>query len=256
MKLGELLKQLRNQNDLSLKKLEELSGVSQGYISDIENAKKGIVPKKDKLDLILKVLNPNEEMKRKIIEAYTDELLTPEMKKIIKSNIKLNSIKQVKTIEVPLFKSVSAGFGCEAIDDIYDFITIAEIKGNIIAIEVQGDSMEDTIMDGAVVIVNKDIMPEIGDIGVFLTTGTEYPDGLVKRLRCKNGTYVLESDNPKYDDIIIDSKNIVACGKVVKIENEPKKRKKDPILVGFNKLSEADQAVVRSMIEALSQKNK
>lgn len=251
MKVGIIIKKLREEREMTIKMLAEKAGVSTSSISEIERgANKGKI---STLEKICKGLNATPEERKLIFSTLLPQDLGT---RLIKGNAKIEEVKEIKLIEVPLFKSVSAGFGCEAIDDIYDFITTTEIKGNIIAIEVQGDSMEDTIMDGAVVIVNKDIMPEVGDVGVFLTTGTEYPDGLVKRLRCKNGTYVLESDNPKYDDIIIDSKNIVACGKVVKIENEPKKRKKDPILVGFNKLSEADQAVVRSMIEALSQKNK
>lgn len=256
MKLGELLKQLRNQNNLSLKKLENLSGVSQGYISDVENDIRGVIPKKDKLDMILKALNPNEEMKKKIIDAYADALLTPEMKKIIKGNIKIKTSEIIEMMEVPLFKSVSAGFGCDAIDDIYDFIPVPKMGGNIIAVEVQGDSMEDTIMDGAIIVVNKDILPEVGEIGVFLTTGTEYPEGLVKRLRNKNGHFILESDNPKYDDISIESKNIVACGKVIRIMNDTYKRKKDPVLAAYNNLDESDQAIIKNMIEALSKKNK
>lgn len=251
MEVGIIIKQIREKKGMTIKTLAENAGMPSSSVSEIERgANKG---KLSTLEKICKGLNATPEERKLIFSTLLPYDLGV---KLIRGNAKIEEAKEIKLIEVPLFKSVSAGFGCEAIDDIYDFITIAEIKGNIIAIEVQGDSMEDTIMDGAVVIVNKDIMPEVGDIGVFLTTGTEYPDGLVKRLRCKNGTYVLESDNPKYDDIIIDTKNIVACGKVVKIENEPKKRKKDPILVEFNKLSEADQAVVRSMIEALSQKNK
>lgn len=46
MTLGEILKQLRNEKKLTLRKLEELSGVSQGYIGDLENENKNVIPKK------------------------------------------------------------------------------------------------------------------------------------------------------------------------------------------------------------------
>ncbi|MEJ6467304.1 helix-turn-helix domain-containing protein [Fusobacterium ulcerans] len=88
IKLGDLLKELREKKGYSLKKLENLSGVSQSYISDIENGIRGVVPKREKLDMILKTLNPNEEMKEKVINAYADALLTPEMKQIIKKDIR------------------------------------------------------------------------------------------------------------------------------------------------------------------------
>lgn len=38
--------------------------------------------------MILKTLNPNEEMKEKVINTYADALLTPEMKQIIKKDIR------------------------------------------------------------------------------------------------------------------------------------------------------------------------
>lgn len=88
IKLGDLLKELREKKGYSSKKLENLSGVSQGYISDIENDIRGVVPKREKLDMILKTLNPNEEMKEKVINTYADALLTPEMKQIIKKDIR------------------------------------------------------------------------------------------------------------------------------------------------------------------------
>ena len=88
--------------------------------------------------------------------------------------------KEIELMEVPLFASVSAGLGCEAVGDPIDFIMLPKTHGEIISIIVKGDSMEDTIYDGAIIIVRKDIFPEIGEIGVFLTKGTEYPDGLVK----------------------------------------------------------------------------
>ena len=42
-------------------------------------------------------------------------------------------------------------------------------SGRDIAIKVSGDSMEDTIPDGAIIVVKKDVMVEVGEIGVFLT---------------------------------------------------------------------------------------
>lgn len=100
IKLGDLLKELREKKGYSLKKLENLSGVSQGYISDIENDIRGVVPKREKLDMILKTLNPNEEMKEKVINAYADALLTPEMKQIIKKDIR--KIEENNSLELSI----------------------------------------------------------------------------------------------------------------------------------------------------------
>lgn len=251
MELRILIKKLREERNMTIKELALKSGLTPSSISEIERgANKGKVSTLEKICLGLGA-TPRER------DLIFSTLLPNDIgNKLIKGNLNLTDKKEIELMEVPLFKSVSAGFGCDAVDDIYDFIAVPKMGGNIMAVEVQGDSMEDTIMDGAVIVVNKDIFPEVGEIGVFLTTGTEYPEGLVKRLRNKNGHFILESDNPKYDDISIESKNIVACGKVIRIMNDTYKRKKDPVLAAYNNLDENDQAIIKNMIEALSKKNK
>lgn len=240
-------------------KLEYISEVTGVALATIGHYKTGIrTPKDDFVEKFIAEFNLSKTEAEKVRMAVALDR-TPELIKnnyLNKNEIKLGKIKPINLMEVPLFKSVSAGLGCDAVDDIYDFIAVPKIRGNIIAIEVNGNSMEDTIMDGAVIVVNKDILPEVGEIGVFLTTGTEYPEGLVKRLKNKNGHFILESDNPQYDDILIESKNIVACGKVINILNGTRKRKKDPIVSAYDKLDENDQAIIKNMIEALSKKNK
>lgn len=251
MELRILLKKLRESRNMTIKELSEKSEVNSSTISEIERgANKAKIPTLEKLS---KGLNLNSKEREQLFATLLPEDIG---RKIIKGNLNYETEKEISLMEVPLFKSVSAGLGCDAIDDIYDFIAVPKMGGNIMAVEVQGDSMEDTIMDGAIIVVNKDILPEVGEIGVFLTTGTEYPEGLVKRLRNKNGHFILESDNPKYDDISIESKNIVACGKVIRIMNDTYKRKKDPVLAAYNNLDENDQAIIKNMIEALSKKNK
>lgn len=251
MELKILLKKLRESRGLTIKELAELAGVGNGTIGEIERGKNKSKPAT--LEKISRALKLTKEEREELFSCLVPVDIG---RKIVREEINLDKVQNMELMEVPLFKSVSAGFGCDAIDDIYDFIPVPKMGGNIIAVEVQGDSMEDTIMDGAVIVVNKDIFPEVGEIGVFLTTGTEYPEGLVKRLGNKNGHFVLQSDNPKYDDITIESKNIVACGKVIRIMNDTYKRKKDPVLAAYNNLDENDQAIIKNMIEALSKKNK
>lgn len=84
MTLGKLLKKIRNEKEMSLVKLQEISGVTQGYISDIENEKKGVIPKKDKLENLINALSPTQEEKEKIVMLYSELLLTKEMLRIIK----------------------------------------------------------------------------------------------------------------------------------------------------------------------------
>lgn len=152
---------------------------------------------------------------------------------------------------IPVYNSVSAGLGCEVHAEPIDFLTIPKFHGEIIGIKVIGDSMEDTILDGSIVIVRKNVNVEIGEIGVFLLNGCDYSEGFVKRLKFKKGQYVLESDNSEYKDIIIKEKDIVSCGKVIDILNGTDKRKKDPLYTQINKLSPEKRKMVEKMLNVL-----
>lgn len=101
--------------------------------------------------------------------------------------------------QIPVFESVSAGFGAYASDDIVDYIPIVlhsqyEAE-NTISIKVKGDSMYPKIEDGDIVIVRKIDNIDNGDIAVVLLDGDE---GLVKKFEYGNGYVNLISINPEY----------------------------------------------------------
>ncbi|MGL5745415.1 MAG: LexA family transcriptional regulator [Cetobacterium sp.] len=229
--LGKLLKNLRNKKGYSLVKLQEISGVTQGYISDIENERKGVVPKKDKLEDILNALNPTEEEKEEIVKLYSELILTDEMLKIVaRTNTdfleRLND--PVKMMTIPVFSSVAAGLGFIPDSEPVEYITIPELAGDCIGARVSGDSMETTFYDGDIVVLKKEIEVNVGEIGVFQNRNTG--EALVKRLKKKNGVYVLESDNHIFKDIEIKTDEIVCCGKVVNVVKKDLKKRCNPLL--------------------------
>ena len=182
-------------------KLEYLADMTGASVAAIGHYKKGHrTPKDDFIEKFIEVFNLNEKEQNKLRMAVALDR-TPE---IIKKQLNnKNEILDTDFMVIPVYSSVSAGLGCEACAEPIDYITIPKINGKIIAIKVNGDSMEDTILDGATILVKKDTPVELGEIGVFLTNDIDYAEGFVKRLRHKNGTYVLESDNKKYEDIKI-----------------------------------------------------
>lgn len=255
--LGTLLKSLREKKGYSLVKLQDISGVSQGYISELEVGTKGVIPKKDKLEKIMTGLEVTKSEKKELTKLYVDLVLTADMKDLMKDSVSnISNIEDIDLIEIPLYASVSAGLGCETCHDPIGWIHTPDYGRDVIAVSVKGDSMEDTILDGATIIVKKDVMVEVGEIGVFLTTGTEYPEGLVKRLRHKNGRFILESDNPKYKDIIINTDDIVSCGKVIKILNDTSRRTKDPLYSYIDKLDSTQRPMVEAMLKGLVESKK
>ena len=245
LELNILLKKLREEKNLTVKELAEKAEINPSTISEIERGANKA--KNPTLEKICKGLNLTQAEREKVFATLLPEDIG---KRMIKGNLYLSSVKDIELMEIPLYSSVSAGLGCSIYEYPLDWVMVPKATGDVVAIKVKGDSMEDTIKDGAYVIVKKDVMVEIGEIGVFLTSGTEYPEGLVKRLRHKNGIYVLESDNPKYKDIELSKSEIVACGKVINIINNTQKIKKDPLSAEIEKLNENERTIIANMIKA------
>ena len=100
---------------------------------------------------------------------------------------------------VPVFESVSAGFGAYADDYIVEycpFIINSEREAEeTIAIRVTGDSMSPKIEDGDIIRVHKQESVDSGSIAVVLLDGEE---GLVKKVVYGDDWIELHSINPYY----------------------------------------------------------
>lgn len=241
------LETFMQKHDYKLEYLADMTGASVSAIGHYKTGNR--TPKDDFIEKFIEVFNLDSKEQNKIKLAVAMDR-TPD---IIKQqlNNKSNEIIDTDFIVIPVYSSVSAGLGCEACAEPVDYITIPKINGKIIAIKVNGDSMEDTILDGATILVKKDTPVELGEIGVFLTNDIDYAEGFVKRLRHKNGTYVLESDNKKYEDIIIKTDDIIACGKVLKVINDTQKRLKDPLYEYIDKIEPEKRKLAEKMLKAL-----
>lgn len=106
-----------------------------------------------------------------------------------------------KIRKIPLFESVAAGFGCQANNQIIDYIPLmidsdAEADETI-CIKVSGNSMYPKIEDGDIIAVHKQTSIDSGKIGVFLI---DNEDGVVKKANYVYGENWLEllSFNPEY----------------------------------------------------------
>lgn len=241
------LETFMQKHDYKLEYLADMTGASVSAIGHYKTGNR--TPKDDFIEKFIEVFNLDSKEQNKIKLAVAMDR-TPD---IIKQqlNNKSNEIIDTDFMVIPVYNSVSAGLGCLACADPIDYITVPKMAGEIIAIKVNGDSMEDTILDGATILVKKDTPVELGEIGVFLTNDIDYAEGFVKRLRHKNGTYVLESDNKKYEDIIVKTNDIIACGKVLKIINDTHKRLKDPLYEYIDKIDPAKRKLAEKMLKAL-----
>ena len=128
---------------------------------------------------------------------------------------------------IPVYSSVAAGCGYIPDAEPIDYITIQKISGDCIGVKVNGDSMEPTLFNDDIVILKKDIEVGIGEIGVFINKSTG--ESLVKRLKKKNGIFILESDNHIFKDREIKSDEICCCGKVVSIMKKNLQKRVNPL---------------------------
>lgn len=125
---------------------------------------------------------------------------------------------------IPLFESVSAGFGAYADSCRIGFMPVYVESDydaeNMLAIIVKGDSMYPKIEDGDTVIVRKQNDFENGDIVVALIDGDE---GFVKKIYSDGNSITLVSINPEYQDKVYKGKEmerINIVGVVKKIVKE------------------------------------
>ncbi|MCH5205688.1 MAG: helix-turn-helix domain-containing protein [Oscillospiraceae bacterium] len=183
-KIGNYIRRLRNEKGLTQEQLGEMVGVQKAAVQKWEN---GSV----------------QNLKRATIKKLA-EIFDVSPASFVKDDDapEPSNIRAVITdgiYNVPVFGSVSAGFGAYASDCVLDYIPVI-IKNpsdvdNTIAIKVDGDSMSPKIENGDIIVVRRQTSVDSGDIGVVLLDGDE---GLVKRIVYGPTWIELQSINEKY----------------------------------------------------------
>lgn len=111
----------------------------------------------------------------------------------------ISAIYNDKIYNIPLYESVSAGFGAYADDYIVDYVPLrfsnSHEASETLCIKVSGDSMSPNIKDGDTIIVHKQDSVDSGDIAVLLIDGEE---AVVKKVIYDAENIELHSFNPIY----------------------------------------------------------
>ena len=183
MNIGKIIEERRKELNLTLEEIGNAVGVSKstvkkwesGYISNM---------KRDKISLLAKVLQISPT---KLIDG--DDPIEPNATILTQTDIRM----------IPLYESVSAGFGAAACDCIIDYIpTVIRNPyeaAETIAIRVSGDSMYPKIEDGDTIVVHKQTSVDNGQIAVVLIDGE---DAVVKKVKYGSNWVDLVSINPEY----------------------------------------------------------
>ena len=182
-KVGNYIKSLRKSKGLTQEELGNMIGVKKAAVQKWES---GMV----------------QNLKRNTIKQLSDIFEVSPASFIdnddpIESNATI--LPQEKIRMIPVYESVSAGFGSYADNYILEyiplFISSDEEARNTLCIKVQGNSMYPKIEDGDSIQVLKQDWCESGQVAVILIDGE---DSVVKKIEYDKNSITLLSFNPEY----------------------------------------------------------
>lgn len=180
MSIGENIKKLRESHKLTQEEFGKIVGVTDKAVSSWETGAKA--PRMGVIQKISDYFNINKS-------AILDDP--------IESNATI--LPQEKIRMIPVYESVSAGFGSYADNYILEyiplFISSNEEARNTLCIKVQGNSMYPKIEDGDSIQVLKQDWCESGQVAVILIDGE---DSVVKKIEYDKNSITLLSFNPEY----------------------------------------------------------
>lgn len=182
MDIGKLINKKRTELGLTLEEVGNAVGVSKSTVKKWED---GFISnmKRDKISRLAKILELNPV-----------SLITGEIESSIGTLLDDSKIRMV-----PVFESVSAGFGAYADSQIVEYTPLyirSDIEaGETMCIRVNGNSMYPKIEDGDIIQVHKQDSVDSGSVAVVLLDGEE---GLVKKVVYGEDWIELHSFNPEY----------------------------------------------------------
>jgi len=187
MQLYQTIEQLCREKEITVTVMCRECGVSRGSLGDIKSGRK----KSLSLPAACKIAD--------YFGVSVDELMGGEKK--IACNGLVLADKQIHMI--PIFESVSAGFGTLAQDAVTDYMPLhfygkAEAEETIL-VRVTGDSMYPKIEDGDLIQVHKQTSVDSGSIAVMLLDGEE---ALVKQVIYSDTQIELHSINPMFKTMV------------------------------------------------------
>lgn len=193
MKLNEIIQEYLRETDISIREFSKRTTLSNSYIAKIVNGTNN----NPSLDALNQIANAMGLQKTELFNSLDDDQV-----------FKIEQSK--KTINIPLYSSISCGTGIFIDDNIEDYISVPDkyINRNkqYFANTANGDSMIGRgIKNGDILVFEKTNILENGEVGSFCVDSNDAVCKIFRRL--SNGIILLESANEKYDPIEIDVTN-------------------------------------------------
>ena len=193
MKLNEIIQEYLRETDISIREFSKRTTLSNSYIAKIVNGTNN----NPSLDALTQIANAMGLQKTELFNSLDDDQV-----------FKIEQSK--RTVNIPLYSSISCGTGIFIDDNIEDFISVPDKYINrskqYFANTASGDSMIGKgIKNGDILVFEKTNILENGEIGSFCGDSNDAVCKIFRRL--SNGIILLESANEKYNPIEIDVTN-------------------------------------------------
>lgn len=192
MKLGDLVKKYRSEHDLSQRQFAAACGVSNGYISMIEDGKN---PKTNE-DIV-----PSIHTYKKI--ASTMGMSLNDLLSLLddhKVNLNQGTLP-VHTRKIPLLGEIACGKPIFANEDRESYVSVGTDLKVDFCLRAKGDSMIGArILDGDIVFIQKCDMVNNGEIAAVVIDD----EATLKRVYYypEKSKLVLSAENPKYEPLV------------------------------------------------------
>ena len=220
MILGDLIKEYRTKNKMSLRDFAQRCGLSHTYISALEKnidprTGKPIAPTLDTVKYISKGMNMSIESILKVLDDEQEFKMNEEAPKY-------NSSSAI----VMVYGTIPAGIPMECIEDVLDTEEISSdmLKGGkqYFGLKIKGNSMYPEYLDGDTIILEKVENCENGQDCVVMVNGN---DGTFKRVFKNENGIILQPLNNEFQPMVYSNEQIKnlpvrVIGKVVELRRK------------------------------------
>lgn len=205
MLLGNIIKQYREEHQMSLQDFANLIGTSRSYIHMLEknvnpSTNKPINPSIETLKLLANAMNMDLDFLLKQLDSEQQIYLDEEeyKKQFEKTDVLGNPVTSI-----PLLGTVKAGYDYLAQEN---WIGTVDVDKNLVnsgedyfALKIRGDSMSPIFIEGDIVIIKKQNDCENNEYAVILVNGDE---GTLKKVKKIDNGIILQPLNPAYGPLM------------------------------------------------------
>lgn len=205
MLLGDIIKQYREDHQMSLQDFANLIGTSRSYIHMLEknvnpSTNKPINPSIETLKLLANAMNMDLDFLLKQLDSEQQIYLNEEeyKKQFEKTDVLGNPV-----VSLPLVGTVKAGYNYLAQEN---WVGTVDVETSLVgdgkdyfALKVKGDSMAPVFIEGDIVIIKKQNDCENNEFAVVIINGDE---GTLKKIKKTDSGIILQPLNPAYGPVM------------------------------------------------------